>query len=103
VTLGVCGWGMGAQRSVTPSFFCFFTQFLMLLEGILFDTKQDNASKDTFFNLCNISKQFRPKNQLSKFEKGHNKSDKKCHILFEWPLWRQQTAEKFKLIQTYKA
>ncbi len=39
----------GGRQSVTPTFLLLDTQFLMLLEGKLFDTKQDKASIDTFF------------------------------------------------------
>jgi hypothetical protein len=65
----------------------------MLLEGKLFDTKQDKASKDTFFfihlkfqsNLgLEISHQ-KLKN-VTRGGGGVRKVPKKCHVLFEWPL-----------------
>ncbi len=65
----------------------------MLLEEKLAVTKQDTASKDTFF-LINLLflKQYMPENQSSKNKECHTgegggvrKVPKKCHVLFEWP------------------
>jgi hypothetical protein len=62
----------------------------MLLRAKPFIIMQDKASKENFFFLFHISKQFRPKNQSSKIEKcptgrgwGVRKSAKKCHVMFE--------------------
>jgi hypothetical protein len=89
VTLG----GGGVKEMTHLLFLLFETLFLMHLEGKLFDTKQDNASKDTFFLIhFNILKKFRPKSVIKKLKNvtwggGEvRKVPKKCHVLFERPL-----------------
>ncbi len=61
------------------------------MEEKLFITKQDKASKDTFFPI-HLLFQRKPKIQSSKIEKCHTggggggrKMPKKWHVLFLWP------------------
>ncbi len=64
----------------------------MLLEGKLFVTKQDKASKDTFLLILSIFQSYLGiVNRLSKIKNCHTDGDvgfkkvpKKCHMLFEW-------------------
>jgi hypothetical protein len=72
VTLG--GGVGGVQRNVIPTFFCFLKHcFLMHLEGKLFDTKQDNALKDTLFLIHLIF-------QRNLGQKISHQKIEKCHM-----------------------
>ncbi len=85
------GGGGGVRQSVTQTFLFLKILFLMLLEEKLVITKQDAASKDTFFfiNLIfqsNIGLKISHQKMKNVTWWGVKKVPKKCHVLFEWPL-----------------
>ncbi len=70
----------------------------MLLEGILVVTKQDTASKDTFFlinlifqSILRLKISHKKMKNVTRGGGGVRKVPKKCHVLFEWPLIRVGT------------
>jgi hypothetical protein len=63
----------------------FETPYLILLEGNLFVTKQDKASKDTFF-LIHLIFQNSLGLKISQQKLKMSQVPKKCHVLFEWPI-----------------
>jgi hypothetical protein len=75
------GGGTGVIEVSHTLFLLFKTLFLILLEGKLCVTKQDKASKDTFFLVLLIFQ-----SNLSRKISHQKQVPKKCHVLFEWPL-----------------
>jgi hypothetical protein len=69
----------------------------MLLDGNFFVTKQDKASKDTFFLIhlifqSNLSlKVCHQKFENVTWGEGVRKMPKKCQVIFEWPLTCRKT------------
>ncbi len=81
----------GGHRRVTHTFLLLFEKlFLMLLDGKLYVTKQEKASKDPFFHIhlifqSNLGLKISHQN-FKTSQRGVGKVPQKRHVLFELPI-----------------